>query len=435
MNRALKIAVIFPLAALVVGGAVGRLAGAGSSGIGCGSELAIGFAGAGSAVAEGRASAALAGEKIVAIDGGDREAYVAAGIGNGLLRHVASALERGTAYVTDREGPDTIVLVRREGVSQIAGSGEITHPAWSPAGALVWAVDFKALKVFKPQDESMRTIAAPDGSRAIFSPVFTGPKELTAIVEEPISGDTEDDDGLNNLWRYDFDTGRWTRITRFGATAERWSVLRTPVVAEDGTVFFVRLEGVASETRPPAFELWSLREGVASKARDLPKEMFLGGVNDEGLVWNIYDGLEWRLYQETDTGLVDMGCGAVMVDPRAQPDPDIKAEEASPMQESRSMEPGTGNDVLGDAELAVLLGDFGSRREAERIARRLGLPGLEVVDHGSSPLAIAPGMWGLAKRLPADADPTRALDDLRHRFPGYEDRSWIVSLAGRRSTG
>jgi hypothetical protein len=435
MNRALKITVVFPLAALIVGGTVGSLTGAGSSSLGCGPELALGFAGAASGVAEGRASVALTGDKIVTVRGGDRDAYVPAGVGKGLLRHVASAPERGTAYVTDRKGDDTIVVVRQEGVSQIAESGEVTHPAWSPSGALIWAVDFNVLKMFTPEEGALRSIAPPDGSRAIFSPVFTGPRELTAIVEEAVEGDTAGEDGLNNLWRYNLDSATWGRVTRFEGTAERWSVLRTPVVADDGTVFFVRLQGVASETRPPTFELWSLVGSVASKARDLPKEMFLAGANDQGLVWNVFDGMEWRLFQERGADLVDMGCGAVMVDPRAQPDPDIAADETFPTQTSRLAEVGAGEGVLGDGELAILLGDFGSRREAERVARRLSLRGLEVVDHEASPLAMAPGMWGVAKRLPPNADPAQALDELRRRFPGFEERSWIVSLAGRQSVG
>jgi hypothetical protein len=257
------------------------------------------------------------------------------------------------------------------------------------------------------------------------------------VVQEPVDGYTGGDDSLNNLFRYNLVSDTWTRITAFEATAENWSVLRTPVAAADGSVFFVRLRGAASQTRPASFELWVLRGESVSKVRDLPKEMFLAGVNDQGLMWNIHDGTEWRVFQESRTGLLDLGCGAVMVDPRTQPDPDIPEEDpAFGRRGSRQVEavPDRSASPAKD-EFAILVGDFSSRQGAEAVARGLTVSGLELVTHRVAPLAIAPGKWGVAKRLPADADLTLALEEFRRLFPQYADRTWTVSLAGGTSAG
>lgn len=438
MNRTQRIALISPLVVALLGGAVFGLIRAGSSAIGCGTEPVVGIAGMNSAVAEGRGIAAVAGDKIVTLEGvGNRSVYLPANAGNGVLRHIASAPGAGTAYVSDRKGPDTLITVGPQGVSEISGLGEVTHPAWSGSGDLVWAEDFQALKLSSPESQSAKTIMPPQGSTAVFSPVFTGPNELIAVIQEPVEGYTGEDDSLNNLFQYDIRSETWNKLTAFQATAENWSVLRTPVLAPDGSVFFVRLQGVASETRPPSFELWSVLGQTVSKVRDLPKEMFLAGVNDQGLLWNIYDGVEWRLSLENRMGFLDLGCGAVMVDPRAQPDPDISREDPGMnRRSSREAEAVRNRSAsLAYAEFAILVGDFPSREEAEAVANRLGVPGLEIVTHDIAPFAIAPGAWGVAKRLPADADLTLALEEFRRLSPEYADRAWVVSLAGGTSAG
>jgi hypothetical protein len=438
MNRTQRIALISPLIVALLGGAVFGLVRAGSSAFGCGAEPVVGVAGIDSAVAEGRGIAAVAGDQIVMLEGaGNRSVYSPANVGNGVIRHVASALGVGSAYVNDKKGPDTLFAVSTQGVSEISASGEVTHPALSASGDIAWAEDFHGLKLSSPIRQSAKTISRPQGSTAVFSPIFTGPNELIAVIQEPVVGYTGEDDSLNNLFRYDISSDTWSRLTAFQATAENWSVLRTPVLARDGRVFFVRLRGVASETRPPSFELWSLRGESVSKVRDLPKEMFLAGINDQGLLWNIYDGREWRLFLESETGLLDLGCGAVMVDPRAQPDPDIPKEDPA-LGRPSSLErgPAAGSSAsLTSADMAVLVGDFSSRQGAEAVAARIGVPGLEIVTHRVAPFAIAPGRWGVAKRLPAEADLTLAIEEFRRLFPDYADRAWIVSLGGGTSAG
>lgn len=438
MNRTKRIALISPLSVALLGGAVFGLGRAGSSSFGCGEEPVVGLAGLNSAVAEGRGTAAIVGDTIVMLEGlGNRSAYSTASAGNEVTRHVTSTPGAGTAYVTDKKGSDTLITVSPQGVSEIPASGEVTHPTLSASGDLVWAEDFRALKMLSADGRLLKTIAPPKGSTAVFSPLFTRPNELIAVVQEPVERDTGEDDSLNNLFGYDIGSDTWSRLTAFRATSENWSVLRTPVLAQDGAVYFVRLQGMASETRPPSFELWSLRGKAVAKVRDLPKEMYLAEMNDRGLLWNIYDGSDWRLFLESETGLIDLGCGAVMVDPRAQPDPDIPREDPTVDRRS-SREAGTAGSSstsLASGEMAILVGDFSSRQGAEAVAGRLRIPGVAIVDHRAAPLAIAPGVWGVATRLPLDADLTLALDEFRRRFPDYTERTWIVSLAGGTSLG
>jgi hypothetical protein len=438
MNRTQRIALISPAVVGLLGGALFASMRADSSTIGCDEEAVIGTAGLNSDVATGRGTAAIVGDRIVMVQGvGRRSVHTPPVVGKGVIRHAASRTDRGTAYVVDENGPDSLVEVGTGGVAELSASGEVTHPSWSTSGGLVWAEDFQELKLTAPGSQSPTSIGRPPGSTAVFSPVFTRPGELLAVVQEPVAGYSGADDNLNNLYRYDVISGSWTKVTAFQATAENWSVLRTPVVAPDGTVFFVRLRGAASETRPASFELWSLRRESASKLRDLPGEMFLAGVTDEGLLWNIDDGTAWRLFLESTAGLVDLGCGAVQVDPRAQADPDVPKEDPpSDRRSSRERAP-TSNDsaTTVDAEMAILVGDFSSRQEAEAVATGLGVPGLNLVTHGTAPLAIAPGKWGVAQRLEADADPTMAVQEFRRNFPDYADRAWVVSLAGGVSTG
>jgi hypothetical protein len=436
MNRIQRIVVTSPLVTALLGGAIFGLGRAGSSAVGCGEEQVVGVAGLSSALAEGRGTAAVSGNKVVVLEGfGNRSAYTPIDAGTGVLRHAANAPGAGTAFVNDKKGSDTVITVGSRGLSAIAASGEASHPTFSTSGHLVWAEDFQTLKVASQEGSVLKTIGRPEGSTAIFSPLFVGSDTLIAVLQEPVEADTGEDDSLNNLYRYDMSSDTWARLTAFQGTFEDWSVLRTPVLGPDASVFFVRVRGAASQTVQPLFELWSLRGEAVSKVRDLPSEMYLAGTTDQGLLWNIFDGTEWRLFSESQTGLRDLGCGAVMVDPRSQPDPDIPVEDPAVRGSRRTTAGIEAAASLAIGEMAILVGDFSSRQGAEAVALRLGVPGLEIVTHRIAPLAVAPGKWAVARRVPVDADLTAALEDFRRQFPEYSERSWVVSLAGGTSMG
>jgi hypothetical protein len=417
------------IAAILVGMVSGRIASAppGAQGVrGCHRHGTLEAAGPSSLVSEGRGLAALQRDGVVMVTAqGERRSFRTPGP-PGILRHAASRQGIGTAYVNDVAGPDVLVVMRPTGVRLIHGRGELTHPAWSPDGDLAWSVDLSAIEMWSPDTGERRLLPPPPGASGIFSPVFTAPGEMVAIVQETV-GDTHDD-ALNDLWRYDLEAGAWSRLTRFGADLDRWSVLRTPVVTPAGTLLFVRIAGRASATEPPSFELWGLREESPSKVRDLPGEMYLAGLLGGRLIWNVLDRAtgDWRLVSEGPEGPKDLGCGAVSVDPVAEPDPDLlQAEDApeGPVEPGSGAGPPSGEPGLG---LALLIGDFASTEQARALAAGLRIAEALVVDHPAAPAAVRPGAWAVVVPIPQTSLPEQALAGFRARHPELADRTWIV---------
>jgi hypothetical protein len=409
---------VLPLALALGAAGVGLGLAASSSG-GCDSTVLLrGMADAGSEVAAGESTAVLVQDRIAVVDEdtGAHSYYARADSAGGVAQHIAAASGQGTAYVADVAGNDIVVAVRSEGVTEIPALGEAAHPAWSGRGELVWADDdLRVLRIRSFRDGSLRTVVPPKVAIAVFSPVFEG-SSLVAIVQEPQPGASAEDATIDNLWRYDLAGGRWTKLTSFTAEGSMWTAIRTPVVQPDGSIAFVRVRGDGQATGEPTFELWRLAGGVASRLRSLPGEAFLAGSAEKGLLWNTFDGAEWRL--ALDRGQ-DLGCGAVRVDPRTEPDPDLAPEDEG------KTEPVEG--PLVDADLAVLVGDFASEAGAARVAGELGF---QVIGHSDAPGAVAPETWAAVSPLDADANPEAALAAFRAEHPEYADRSWIVSLAG-----
>ncbi len=371
--------------------------------------------------ADGEGIPAVWGDRVVWVgDHGPlalRELQGAAGV---MLRHAAAAPDRGLAYVEDGNGDDAVVVASDTGVRRLAIDGEVTHPAWSPDGALAYVVDMTRIEIRLP-DGSIRTYTRPAGTRGVFSPVFAGEGSIVAVVEEPASG--QHDDTLDNLYGLDLADGTWSRRTVFQVSEDRWSTIRTPVLQDDGGILFVRAEGRSSATSGPSFSLWRMGEAV-EKVRDLPAEGYLAAAGGDSLVWNLFAGGEWHLYRETAGGLRDLGCGAVMVDPRTQPDPDKAPDDEAPPANS------VGEGVTGGAmRMAIGVGDFATSTEAEAFAEGLAILGAVVIDHGTAPFAVAPGAHGVAVPLAEGADLMASLETFRERFPAYAQRSWIVTLA------
>ncbi len=391
--------------------------------------------------------AALEGDHVVMVDpsAGRRKSFTPPGGPGGLLRHISTAAGLGIAYVDDRKGSDTVVIATPEHVFKIREDGEAMHPAWSPSGEVAWSVG-TSLRVWSPIDGSVSTIPTPEAVTSVFSPVFTAADEITAVVQELVPG-TNEDDSLDNLWRYDVDARAWTRVTSFEADADHWSVIRTPVLAPDGSLRFVRIQGLSSTTDSPSYELWSYEENAALKIRDLPSEMYLAAAGDAGLVWNTpggYPGV-WRLVFEGGDGTVlDVGCGRVAVDPVAEPDPDLMAEQGQPDVVTDRGYPdvsvtrrGLQEAVLQvppiAAPLAILVGDFDTPEAAATVAQTIserlgvGVP-VSIIDHAGHPIAVRPGAWAVVAQLPTETDPEAELARFRTLFPEYAESSWIVTL-------
>jgi hypothetical protein len=394
-------------------------------------------------------AAVVGGRTLVVLDGdGRRRASPALGTGVDIARHVATERGVGTAYVLDRAGPDAVVIQTPDRVVRLPQPGEASHPAWSPDGKLAWSLGW-GLRIWSPIDGSITTIAAPAGAVAVFSPVFTSAETVVAVVGEAEPGFRRtEDEGLDNLWRVDLRTRRWSRVTAFRATGDRMLAIRTPLVRVDGSIEFVVVRGVSSALRPPSFELWHVTPaGDVAKVRDLPREMYLAGVLDGERVWNIDDrsGGGWRLFIESSDRLVDLGCGAVQVDPRAVADPDRgpAADRDAPSPTTTpeptvtttpvpTTSPTVAPDPVDGHVAGILVGDFSSVGSAEGAVATIqqafgGAAVLEIVDSLTAPNIVRPGVWAVVMLLPGDADALDALGDFRSRLPEYQDWSWVVS--------
>jgi len=404
--------------------------------------------GSDSDAASGAALAAVVGGRTLVVldaDGG-RRAFSTQTDG-GVIRHVAVRAGSGTAYVVDRAGPDDVVIRTPDRVIRLVQPGEATHPAWSSDGKLAWSLG-SSLRIWSPVDGTTTTVAAPHGALAVFSPVFTSADTLVAVVGEREQGfDRLEDEGLDDLWRFDLRTRRWSRVTAFRAAGDRMLAIRTPLVRDDGAIEFVVVRGVTSAPRPPSFELWQTTpEGDVAMTRTLPREMFLAGVLDGHRVWNIDDRSDgWHLFIESSDRLVDMGCGAVQVDPRDVPDPDrgpaLGIDEPSPTttpaptttaSPAPTGSPTVAPDPVDGHVAGILVGDFSGVDAANDAVAAIqqafgGSALLEVVDSATAPNIVRPGVWAVVMLLPEGADALVALGDFRSRLPQYQDWSWVVS--------
>jgi hypothetical protein len=384
-----------------------------------------------------------------------RQTFAAPSPADAVVRHVASSRGRGTAYVEDRRGPDTVVVVDGRGVTRLPQSGDATHPAWSADGRLVWSVG-SGLRVWPGAGPATTSISSPRGATGVFSPVFTAEDRITAVVSMAAPGAVTEDESSNDLWTYDLLTGAWSRLTRFPARGDRWTAIRTPILGSDGSLEFVRVTGDASATALPSSALWRLSGDRATKVRDLPREMYLAGTVDGRRVWNVFDRSlgDWRLAVEDGRGgFTGLGCGRVMVDPLAEPDPDrgpaaqdsptptpTPEPTSSPTPTPTPTEtpsstptaiPSPGSIVTPTD--AILVGDFATLDEAADVGLAISTSlgdgtTTSVIDSTIAPAVIMPGVWAVVMPIAADQDPVTAILAFRERLPQYAGNSWVVSL-------
>lgn len=338
----------------------------------------------------------------------------------GILRHLAVSPGTGAAFVVDQAGQDVLNVVRPNGVLPIASGIEINHPAWSPAGQLAWSENLQVLKVMSADGSGISGVVLPTGGVAAFSPLFVGEQRLMVVVQEQVKGAPPEDESLNNLWLFDLEAGRWTRRTSFSASDDRWVGIRTPVIAPDGSVYFVRISANASQTKEPVFELWRYSGHRAEKVRTLESEMYLAGFSDDRLLWNVPSRTcgDWGLFVESAPGLDQIGCGAVMTDPVAFADPDLLVES-----EDGSVSVAPEGDRLTD--LVIVIGDLESRSDARRIAQRLDRPA-RVIGHEDARTALRPGAWGLMVELAAGIPVDDDLEAVRARLGTCDCGAWLA---------
>ena len=406
--------------------------------------------------------AVVAGRSLVVVDGeGRRESFLPRVSGPEVVRDAALRPGTGIAFVVDRRGPDEVVIETGRDELRLAQPAEASDPSWSSDGRLVWSLGSR-LRLWSPATSSVVDIAPPPGAIDVFSPVFATDDAVVSVVAEPEPGFSRtEDEGLDNLWRYDLRSRRWSRVTAFHASGEHWVAIRTPIVREDGSIEFVAVRGLATATRMPAFELWRIPAGgIVSKVRDLPREMYLAGTQEGRRIWNLYDQAsgEWRLYAESSaTRLVDLGCGAALVDPRSVPDPDMTpawldtaptpsptptitptpSPTVSPTPQTPTSTPTAQPTIApspaGGSIAGILVGDFGTPEDANAAVADIhaafgeSAP-VEIVDSMTAPNIVRPGVWATVMLLPAGIDPLAALTDFRARLPQYQGWSWVVAV-------
>jgi hypothetical protein len=336
---------------------------------------------------------------------------------DGMLRHLSTLPGVGAAYVVDQAGQDVLNLVGADGTIAVASGLEITHPAWSPQGQLAWAENLEVLKVMSADGAEVSGVVLPEGAVAAFSPLFIDETHVMAVVQEQVQGAPPEDESLNNLWVFDLDRGRWSKKTSFTASGNNWIGIRTPVTAPDGSIYFVRIAANASKTREPSFELWRYSTGRAQKVRALASEMYLAGFSDDKLVWNAPSRVcgDWGLFVEASDGLDAVGCGAVMTDPVAVPDPDQLVEGTDPVVSE-------GEDLT---DLVIVVGDFASPDAAAAAGRQLTRPS-QVIDHRGAPSALRPGAWGLVVEIAAGVPVDQDLGDVRRQLGACRCGAWLA---------
>lgn len=346
------------------------------------------------------------------------------------IKHVAARRGIGTAFVIDRAGDDDLVAVTGEGVEVVPQTAEVSHPTWSAGGQLAWSTG-SAVVIRDLVTGEMRELSPPVRGATVFSPVFLSERRIAAVVSAPPDDRVPEGERLSDLWATSVSGRRWHRLTHFGAGADRWVTIRTPI-ADAGVVDFVRVSARASSTEAPTFELWRYLDGAASRVRRLDGERYLAGRLDGQLVWNRPAPAHGRhLLQVEGAGAMrTIGCGAVMVDPIDVADPDRRAGGSyAPLRggHSASSDPTDAS----DDEVAVIVGDFPTAAEAEAVARAIGraYPGsiVDVVDSGDAPFAIRPGVFGALLHLPDHVDASAAIAEFRATLPAYTSNSWIVT--------
>ena len=343
-------------------------------------------------------------------------------IESGTVRHVVDRPGVGTAFVADREGPDMLSVTIHDVTRTAPTEGEVTNPAISESGSVAWAEDQTSIKVWNPRTDELTTLNRPEATSAVFSPTFVTDNKIAAVGQHPVFGIPGEDDGLNDLFEISLDEGAWKPLTSFAGSATDWTAVRTPVATSDGDVLFVRVHGNSEATSEPGFELWTTSAEGARRLARLPGEMYLAGLNDDTLMWNARSETcdDWGLFEETQDGLEQVGCGAVLADPLEGVDPDLQHEELGDFAAPPAHEEG---------DMAVIVGDFASEEQAAAVeARMQDVPGQRVVTHDSLPHSVAPGAWVVLRPVPSGMSPTDALDEMRKALPAYAEMAFVVSM-------
>jgi hypothetical protein len=350
-----------------------------------------------------------------------------------VVRHVTSVEGVGTAFVEDGAGTDTVVLATQAGTVRIVQHAEAVNPALSAAGDLAWSVG-TAVRVRDAASGRIVSYGVPRRGALAFSPIFAG-RGLVVAVSAPPTESVPEDERLDELWRISHG-GRWTRLTSFAAGEDRWTAVRTPTASPGGGVDFVTIRGRGSATVEPTYSLMHLGAGRVRRVAVLDREMYLAGADGRARLWNVPDigAARVDLVREAPDGTrTTIGCGATVMDPIDEADPDREAGlgNVAPDRGELPADPTVAPSAV--SEMGILVGDFSGAAAAEAAAARIRATGgsaasARTVDGTTAPHALRPGAYGVFVPLTLDADPRSALAVFRAALPAYAAMSWVVTL-------
>ena len=332
----------------------------------------------------------------------------------------------------DRSGGDLVVSVTDRGVRRFPTRGEALQPSLSARGDLVWA-ERSGLRLVPAGARTPQRVAGPAPGAMTFSPLFATPSTVVVAVAAPPTVTVPEDEYLSNLWRYELRSSRWAQLTHFSGGADRWTIVRTPFLAPDGSIEFIRIDGRASVDRAPHYQLWQLGGAAVRRLRVLPGEMYLAGFDGSARLWNIREGATggWLIQRErADASLEDAGCGAVMVDPLDRSDPDVRSGARHPATSAIGEAEGTSLQT-SPASDAILVGDFSSVAAAGDASATIGAAfgsTPSIVDAKTQPAVVRPGVWAVLIPITPGADAEAELDRFRATVPAFAGWSWIVSV-------
>jgi hypothetical protein len=260
--------------------------------------------------------------------------------------------------------------------------------------------------------------------------VFVG-RDIVAAVSAAPTAAVPEDEWSDDLWV--LHGARWHRLTAFAAGTDRWTAIRTPFLAADGSVEFVVVQGRGSQDALPSFSLWRLRGTSVHRVMPLDGERYLAGYAPDGArLWNVPDRATetWLIQRDTANGLQTVGCGAVAVDPMDAADPDRTGRPAAP-NHVRATGPAAPTDPGDPMEAALLIGDFPSQVAADVVAQQVtaayaGSMPVDAVQGGKGSTIVQPDRWAVVVRLPATTDGSAELSALQTTLPDYADHMWVV---------
>lgn len=248
-----------------------------------------------------------------------------------MLGAVSSSPDGATvAKVVDAKGPDRLAVSTDAGVSwtDVVTGRDITYPAVSPTGKrIAFAVAGSLTTATAAGGWQPGAVALPGQGRQYAQYLrFVDENRLLMTIEVGVEGVAERFASLSDVWLHDLASGTWQRLTTTKPDAQAWSIAKTPIFDNDGSLLYMRHTGLGSGSDADLrTELRRVVGGVDSAVRQLPDRWGIVAVDAGGtILWNGPDERsQWQLTSDAGADkLTPMGCGRSSWAPSLNHDPD-----------------------------------------------------------------------------------------------------------------